>query len=247
MTQIVISIPYNKTAVDVGEIKNIIVNIKSSSRIKGISIKLDYIKNIISLTHSVFISENKALDFLRSKYDWIYLKFANKIVAENKYGDSSFHLENGSSISICGQLLKIFHNPLGKGIYIKDGNLYVSGDTEFLPRRVKDFAKKELMTYIKNYISQFSDFSKMINKISIKDTISRWGSCSSDCKLSFSFRIAFAPQFVIDYVIVHELCHLKEMNHGKDFWSLVYSIYPEILTNRAIKWLNKNGFLLHKI
>lgn len=247
MVQIVISIPYNNTSIDVGEISNIIVNIKSSSRINGISIKLNYIKNCIDLIHSQFISEDKAIEFLQSKYDWIYVKFANKIITEYKNYDLNLCLENGSTISICGQMLKIFHDNFHRGTVIDNGNLYISGDIEFLPRRVKDFAKKELIRYIKKYISKFSDFNNMINAISIKDTISRWGSCSSSGNLSFSFRLAFAPQFVIDYVIIHELCHLKEMNHSKNFWNLVYSIYSEKLTKHAIKWLNKNGFLLHKI
>ena len=240
-----ISIPYDNTAIDVGEIRNLKVDIKKSIRSRGISIKINYMKNSITLTHSVLISEKQAIDFLKSKYNWIYVKFAQKNVIEENHTD--FKIENGKDISICGSVYIVEHCKAEKGIFIKDNKLIVSGEIEFLPRRVRDFAKKMLINYIKIYVNKFPDFKKRITKIHIKDTISRWGSCSSNGNLSFSYRIAFAPQFVIDYVIAHELCHLKEMNHSKNFWKLVYEISPFPITNRAIKWLNRNGFLLHKI
>lgn len=65
------------------------------------------------------------------------------------------------------------------------------------------------------------------NRISIRNTRSRWGSCSRDKNLSFSYKVAFLPDHLRDYIIVHEICHLKEMNHGKRFWGLVAQTFAD--------------------
>jgi len=83
------------------------------------------------------------------------------------------------------------------------------------------------------------------SRISVKDTSSRWGSCSSSRALSFSWRLILAPRNVMEYVIVHELCHLIEMNHSHRFWNLVDKTYPE--HHEARLWLKKNGRILHQI
>ena len=74
-----------------------------------------------------------------------------------------------------------------------------------------------------------------IGRICIKDVKSRWGSCSSKRNLNFNWWLIMAPMEVLDYVVVHELCHLKEMNHSKDFWVLVEGILPDYKERR--KWL----------
>lgn len=77
------------------------------------------------------------------------------------------------------------------------------------------------------------------NTITIRDQKTRWGSCSSKGNLSFSWRLILAPPKVLDYVVVHELCHRLEMNHSPRFWALVESIMPDYKTHR--KWLKENG------
>ena len=75
--------------------------------------------------------------------------------------------------------------------------------------------------------------------ITIRDQKSRWGSCSSRGTLSFNYRLIFAPPRVLDYVVVHELCHLTHMNHSKDFWNMVASVMPEYKTYK--NWLRDHG------
>lgn len=75
--------------------------------------------------------------------------------------------------------------------------------------------------------------------IAIRDQRTRWGSCSSRGTLSFNYRLVFAPPRVLDYVVVHELCHLTHMNHSRDFWDMVERIMPDYKVHR--RWLKEHG------
>lgn len=75
--------------------------------------------------------------------------------------------------------------------------------------------------------------------ITVRDQKSRWGSCSSRGTLSFNYRLMFAPPSVLDYVVVHELCHLTHMNHSRDFWDMVARVMPEYKTYK--QWLRDHG------
>ena len=76
-------------------------------------------------------------------------------------------------------------------------------------------------------------------RITVRDTASRWGSCSAARSLSFSWRLILAPDFVLDYVVAHEVAHLREMNHGPRFWAHVRSLVPDIETPQD--WLKVHG------
>lgn len=77
------------------------------------------------------------------------------------------------------------------------------------------------------------------NRIAIKSQKTRWGSCSSKGNLNFNYLLYFAPLEILDYVVVHELCHRKEMNHSKAFWALVEKVIPDYKERR--KWLKEHG------
>ena len=79
-------------------------------------------------------------------------------------------------------------------------------------------------------------------RITIRDTRSRWGSCSTTGTLSFSWRLALAPREVLDYVVVHELCHLRHHDHSRRFWSLVREVWPQYREHKA--WLDDHGWEL---
>jgi len=86
------------------------------------------------------------------------------------------------------------------------------------------------------YFNSFYGFK--FNNISIKNQKTRWGSCSRKGNLNFNYKIALIPQEFSDYIIVHEICHLKELNHSKNFWSLVVKTIPNYLEIR--KRLKRN-------
>lgn len=81
-------------------------------------------------------------------------------------------------------------------------------------------------------------------RISIRDQKTRWGSCSAEGNLNFNWRLVMAPAGVLDYVVVHELAHRKEMNHSAAFWEVVEETMPEYKKYR--KWLKENGQTLHR-
>ena len=106
-----------------------------------------------------------------------------------------------------------------------------------LIKRAKDFFHKDCKQYAEKIGVSFL-------KISLKDPKSRWGSCSQDRKLMFSWRLIMAPKQVSSYVAAHEIAHLVHMNHSKNFWNLVHFLCPDYSTQRI--WLQKNGKQLHR-
>ncbi|MFA6190292.1 MAG: M48 family metallopeptidase [Candidatus Staskawiczbacteria bacterium] len=85
-----------------------------------------------------------------------------------------------------------------------------------------------------NYFNKFYGFK--VNRIAIKNTSTRWGSCSSRGNLNFNYKIIYLRPALADYLIVHELCHLGELNHSKRFWALVSKTIPDyIIINKELK------------
>ncbi len=88
-----------------------------------------------------------------------------------------------------------------------------------------------------NFFNQIYNFR--VNRITIRNQKTRWGSCSKRGNINFNYKIALLPQELSDYIIVHELCHLGEFNHSKDFWNLVARVIPDYKERR--KKLNSKG------
>lgn len=118
----------------------------------------------------------------------------------------------------------------------------IGGDACFLDRRVRDIIKKQFGIKVREIIRTMPPMLRP-KKISIRDTRSRWGSCSSSGTISLSWRLSFAPPEVMLYVIIHECCHLEQMNHSVKFWALVGHYFGPGYEN-AKKWLRKNGQIL---
>lgn len=105
-----------------------------------------------------------------------------------------------------------------------------------LEKRYKDAARE----YFPKRVAYFQTMTGgSYNRITIRDQKTRWGSCSSRGTLSFNWRLMLAPPTILDYVVVHELCHLTHMNHSATFWAAVESVYPDYRIAR--KWLREHG------
>jgi predicted metal-dependent hydrolase len=123
--------------------------------------------------------------------------------------------------------------------------LCVAGDASHVSRRIADYlkraAKQDLDASVKHYCGVLGIQPR---SVTVRDTTSRWGSCSSSGGLNFSWRLIFAPAFVLDYLAAHEVAHLKHMNHSAKFWALTKRMCAE--TDRAEAWLNAHGSKLHR-
>ncbi|MDQ4136571.1 MAG: M48 family metallopeptidase [Pseudomonadota bacterium] len=121
----------------------------------------------------------------------------------------------------------------------------VSCDAPHVARRVRDFleaeAKRDLSAAVKRYTARLGVDA---SRITVRDTKSRWGSCSAKGALNFSWRLILAPPFVLDYLAAHEVGHLKEMNHSSRFWRVVHGLCPR--TDEAEDWLKRHGTELHR-
>lgn len=107
---------------------------------------------------------------------------------------------------------------------------------------VKDCLIDALMPSVLERMNRINDdhFQARVARLSIRDNVSRWGSCSRDGTISLNFRLLFMPDGILDYVIVHELAHTHFRSHGPRFWSLVERVMPDHEERR--RWLRKNGW-----
>lgn len=107
---------------------------------------------------------------------------------------------------------------------------------ETLEKRYRNAARQQFESRV-SYYHRITGGN--YTSVTVRDQKTRWGSCSSRGTLSFNYRLIFAPPVILDYVVVHELCHLTHMNHSKDFWNMVASVMPEYKVCR--KWLRDHG------
>ena len=147
----------------------------------------------------------------------------------------------GAQIPLLGVEHEIQHAPdLRRGVWRDEGKLFVSGQSEHLSRRVTDFLKGEARHTVSSRArSQAERIDRQPGRITVRDMKSRWGSCSSDGRLRFNWRLILAPEMVLDYVVAHEVAHLVHMDHSRRFWRIVETLYPQ--ASQARLWLAKNG------
>ncbi len=197
-------------------------------------LRLDDEDDAVVLTLPRYASFAAALRFLEKNRGWI----------EKRLGElpPRVAFADGVAIPILGVPHVIRHRADSRGAgaaWLEPGALCVAGDVRHLPRRVTDFlrelARRELGSRAH---AMAAAIGRRIPRVSIRDTRSRWGSCSHDGALCFSWRLILAPAAVVDYVVAHEVAHLKHMNHGARFWRTVETLAPGAGAQRS--WLRRN-------
>ncbi len=108
-------------------------------------------------------------------------------------------------------------------------------------RKLREWAAAELPVRVAELAGHYD---LRVNRVSVRNQRSRWGSCSAKGVISLNWRLIQTPEFVRDYIIVHELMHLREMNHSHRFWKLVYEAFPQ--TRTAEQWLKTHAALLRQ-
>ena len=181
--------------------------------------------------------------FLHNHQDWLEQRL--KVIPRRP------RVRPGIKLPLRGVPHLIIHEPGTRGTVkvVRDETgpmLVVHGERPHLPRRVADFLKREAKRRIEVLVEKHTAaIGKRAKTIRYRDTTSRWGSCTADGTLSFSWRIMMAPPQVINYLVAHEVAHLRQMNHGPKFWKLCRELCPDTEECRA--WLKRNGAALQAI
>lgn len=219
------------------------LRVVENARAKRLTLRIDAGGQSLRVTIPPGLRQGEVERFLDRHRDWLELKLS-------RLPDRP-QLRAGVKMPLRGKPHLIIHQP-GKrgtvtpGIQNAEPVLYVHGEPAHLPRRLADFLKREAKKDIEPLVAKHSaSVGRSAKAIRFRDTSSRWGSCSSEGNLSFSWRIMMAPPTVIDYLVAHEVAHLREMNHGPDFWALCRKLCPR--TDEARAWLKRNGSALQAI
>lgn len=179
------------------------------------------------------------MNVLESKRKWVEHIFDSAPAKEE--------IKPDMILPMFGRSVRIVHDETmrsNKYIDTDKTTLCIGGGADMFERRVRDCIKSELLDEIKKIIKT-TPREYWPTHITLRDTSSRWGSCSANGHLSFSWRLAFAPYEVMRYVVMHELSHRKYMDHSPQFWANVTKLYG-FGVERAKRWLSKNGQSLHR-
>lgn len=182
-----------------------------------------------------------ALRFLEQKRRWVERIYA---AAPEKS-----HVAPGDTIEFLGRNVVLRHDANRRSnefILCDNGRceLIVGGGADMFERRVRDFIRAEFLKSVKEMIKT-APRDLWPRRIAVRDTTTRWGSCSTTGTMSFSWRLAFAPTDVMRYVVMHELAHQIHMDHSPAFWATVSELYG-FGVERAKRWLNVHGAELHR-
>lgn len=159
--------------------------------------------------------------------------------------------EDGEIVPFGGVPHRIAHRAKARGtVWVEldeSGNalLCVAGDRKHVSRRITDFLKREAKKALTQRSRLYAGkIGVTIGRIGLRDSATRWGSCSESGSLSYSWRLILAPDYVLDYLAAHEIAHRIELNHSDRFWSLLDSMTPDRV--RAEAWLGAHGNGLHR-
>jgi predicted metal-dependent hydrolase len=216
--------------------RNVALALRPSRRAKRIILRIDPV-GTVTLVVPRRTSKDEAVAFARSKAEWLNDRLAAL--------PQPVPFRDGAELPLLGRTHRIRHDPFAHGVRLGRGEIVVAGEGGHLPRRVVDFLRREARRECAERARRFARrLGQQVGRISVRDPKSRWGSCSHKGHLSFSWRLILAPEWVLDYVIAHEVAHLVEMNHGPRFWRLVDRLYPDSVRPRD--WLRRHGTRLHR-
>jgi predicted metal-dependent hydrolase len=212
------------------------LDIKISPRAKRMALRLETKDRTIKLVIPKRASINSAYEFALEHADWIKKSIADL--------PTQIGFTHGTVIPVLGKdrTININHDSTLKrtNISLNNNEILVSTNKEDASSRIKRFlintAKKELTTLAHEKAERID---KTIQKVDVKDTVSRWGSCSHDGKISFSWRLIFAPIESLDYVVAHEVAHLAHLDHSPAFWKVCEALSDQY--GKGSRWMRKNS------
>ncbi len=213
------------------------VVLRRSARATRFSLRVSRLDGKVTLSVPLRSSEKDAMAFLRAQEEWL----RNALSRLPKTALVTF----GSQLMVEGDAL-ILAQGGGRSLTVDGPHLRVPGDPAAAGARVqawlKALARDRLVAASDHYAAQIG---RKVTRVTLRDTRSRWGSCTSDGALMYSWRLIMAPPSVLRYVAAHEVAHLVEMNHSPRFWAVVDRLYPGWQAQR--NWLHRHGGALHAL
>ncbi len=184
------------------------------------------------------LSEKHITNFIKEKEQWISEKQGQARASAAKY--SPITLENGENILYLGEYYTV-QRQAGQAVTIEDGKLLVPD--EMIPAGFAGWLKDQAGTMIKKRVVYYAEMMGVkYTSVKMSAARRRWGSCGAADTLNFAWRLVMCPISVIDYVVVHELCHIIHKDHSVKFWNLVAELMPDY--KRCQKWLRQNRALM---
>lgn len=212
--------------------------IKRHRSAKRICLRYNPTDHAISLTLPRHTRVHDGLTFLTQKSEWLIDTLLDMPTKKR--------IKPGVVIPVLGRRVRMKHDPKQRAPYkLQRNTLIISGAREDFQKRATDALRKIAKQEIAEMAQKMAKkLGKRINRITVRDTRSRWGSCSSTGNLSFSWRLIFAPTEVLEYVVAHEAAHLRYMNHSDKFWNMVDYLCPDYEVAR--EWLKLHGKELYR-
>ncbi len=211
------------------------IQIIKKKKINKITIKPDPLKGQIVVSTPKYSTYNFAMSFVKKNINWIH-----DVFYEHKKQNSINDLK---AITLAGKEYSIHYQESDQNkIKIIDNIIDIrvqeteKGQAMFF-NKIKKLAKEEITKVVNEFCQELG---VSYNRISVKDTNSRWGSCSKAKNLNFSWRIILAPEFAFRSVCAHEVCHLVHMNHSKEFWQCLEQLCPNYKEGHKFMQENSN-------
>ncbi len=215
------------------------VTIKKNKLSKYYSLTFDRknLRGLVSIPYSV--TYKSGLEYVFEEIDWLYSEI-KKILPLILIKHNTSFLIMGKKVNV------IYEKSKSHKIIFKKNIITIKSEKKDHKIILKKWIKEQLLRESRKYIEMISlKLGQNIRKIKLSNSFNYWGSCNSKGDIYINWRLVFAPTKVLKYIIVHELCHLKEFNHTKDFWKLVQKLCPNY--KDQIVWLNENDNYLYKI
>ena len=213
------------------------VTLRRSTRARRLSLRVSRLDGRVTLTLPHRVSEREGIAFVREREDWLRGHLSG-ITKETRP-------MIGGTVPFGGEDLAIVAGPV-KRARMGEAALIVPDDPARVSARVEAYMKLHARDRLADASDRYAAvLGRSYGRITLRDTRSRWGSCSSAGDLMYSWRLIMAPPEVLDYVAAHEVAHLVEMNHSDAFWTVVGDIFPD--HKRCRRWLRENGDRLHRV
>jgi len=215
----------------------IAVALKRSARARRLLLRISRIDGRVTLTIPSGVPEREGVAFLRDREEWLRGHLGQM--------GGMQRVRVGETIPFEGRALRLEAGQVRR-IAVAGDVLAVPGQDDQAPARALAFLKARARDRLTEASDRYAAaIGRSYGKLTLRDTRSRWGSCTAHGGLMYSWRLIMAPPEVLDYVAAHEVAHLREMHHGPSFWQLVEEICPEFEAHR--RWLRTEGDSLHRI